>query len=168
MSEIRLKIFKFFFPEEFEELERMKKTVKSLNYQDVLAKSTGLKWLMAFIIRKINDFKKSIKVMGKIIGIDLGTTNSCVSVFEGGEAVVISNSEGKRTTPSVVGFEKNGERKIGEAAKRQAITNPKNTVHSIKRFMGETYDACKGEIGRVTYEVVNEGGMPRVNIEGRK
>lgn len=106
--------------------------------------------------------------MGKIIGIDLGTTNSCVSVFEGGEAVVISNSEGKRTTPSVVGFEKNGERKIGEAAKRQAITNPKNTVHSIKRFMGETYDACKGEIGRVTYEVVNEGGMPRVNIEGRK
>ena len=106
--------------------------------------------------------------MGKIIGIDLGTTNSCVSVFEGGEAVVISNSEGKRTTPSVVGFEKSGERKVGDAAKRQAITNPKNTVYSIKRFMGEKFDECKGEIDRVTYDVVNEGGMPRVNIDGRK
>ena len=106
--------------------------------------------------------------MGKIIGIDLGTTNSCVSVFEGGEAVVISNSEGKRTTPSVVGFEKSGERKVGDAAKRQAITNPKNTVYSIKRFMGEKFDECKGEIERVTYDVVNEGGMPRVNIDGRK
>ena len=106
--------------------------------------------------------------MGKIIGIDLGTTNSCVSVFEGGEAVVISNSEGKRTTPSVVGFEKTGERKVGDAAKRQAITNPKNTVYSIKRFMGEKFDECKGEIDRVTYDVVNEGGMPRVDIEGRK
>ena len=106
--------------------------------------------------------------MGKIIGIDLGTTNSCVSVFEGGEAVVISNSEGKRTTPSVVGFEKSGERKVGDAAKRQAITNPKNTVYSIKRFMGEKFDDCKGEIDRVTYDVVNEGGMPRVNIDGRK
>ena len=106
--------------------------------------------------------------MGKIIGIDLGTTNSCVSVFEGGEAVVISNSEGKRTTPSVVGFEKSGERKVGDAAKRQAITNPKNTVYSIKRFMGEKFDECKGEIDRVTYDVVSEGGMPRVNIDGRK
>ena len=75
--------------------------------------------------------------MGKIIGIDLGTTNSCVSVFEGNEPVVIANSEGKRTTPSVVGFVEGGERKIGDPAKRQAITNPKNTVYSIKRFMGE-------------------------------
>ena len=85
--------------------------------------------------------------MGKIIGIDLGTTNSCVSVFEGNEPVVIANSEGKRTTPSVVGFVKDGERKVGDPAKRQAITNPKNTVFSIKRFMGETYDhsrRCRG------------------------
>ena len=77
--------------------------------------------------------------MGKIIGIDLGTTNSCVAVFEGNEPVVIANSEGKRTTPSVVGFVDSGERKIGDPAKRQAITNPKNTVYSIKRFMGETW-----------------------------
>ena len=77
--------------------------------------------------------------MGKIIGIDLGTTNSCVAVFEGNEPVVIANSEGKRTTPSVVGFVENGERKIGDPAKRQAITNPKNTVYSIKRFMGENW-----------------------------
>ena len=77
--------------------------------------------------------------MGKIIGIDLGTTNSCVAVFEGNEPVVIANSEGKRTTPSVIGFVDNGERKIGDPAKRQAITNPKNTVYSIKRFMGENW-----------------------------
>ena len=77
--------------------------------------------------------------MGKVIGIDLGTTNSCVAVFEGSEPVVIANSEGKRTTPSVVGFVKDGDRKVGDPAKRQAITNPKNTVYSIKRFMGETY-----------------------------
>ncbi|MDD6540679.1 MAG: molecular chaperone DnaK [Prevotella sp.] len=106
--------------------------------------------------------------MGKIIGIDLGTTNSCVAVFEGNEPVVIANSEGKRTTPSVVGFVEGGERKIGDPAKRQAITNPKNTVYSIKRFMGETYDQCKKEIDRVPYSVVNEGGFPRVEIEGRK
>ena len=78
--------------------------------------------------------------MGKIIGIDLGTTNSCVSVFEGNEPVVIANNEGKRTTPSIVGFVENGERKVGDPAKRQAITNPKNTIFIIKRFMGETYD----------------------------
>ena len=106
--------------------------------------------------------------MGKIIGIDLGTTNSCVAVFENSEPVVIANSEGKRTTPSVVGFVKDGERKIGDPAKRQAITNPKNTVYSIKRFMGETYDQCRKEIDRVPYTVVNEGGFPRVEIEGRK
>ena len=106
--------------------------------------------------------------MGKIIGIDLGTTNSCVSVFEGNEPVVIANSEGKRTTPSVVGFVKDGDRKVGDPAKRQAITNPQNTVYSIKRFMGETYEQCRKECERVPFKVVNEGGYPRVEIEGRK
>ncbi len=106
--------------------------------------------------------------MGKIIGIDLGTTNSCVAVFEGNEPVVIANSEGKRTTPSVVGFVKDGERKVGDPAKRQAITNPKNTVYSIKRFMGETYEQCSKEVTRVPFTVTNEGGYPRVDIEGRK
>ena len=106
--------------------------------------------------------------MGKIIGIDLGTTNSCVAVFEGNEPVVIANSEGKRTTPSVVGFVDNGERKIGDPAKRQAITNPKNTVYSIKRFMGENWQQTEKEISRVPYTVVNEGGYPRVDINGRK
>ena len=106
--------------------------------------------------------------MGKIIGIDLGTTNSCVAVFEGNEPVVIANSEGKRTTPSVVGFVQGGERKIGDPAKRQAITNPKNTVYSIKRFMGENWQQTEKEISRVPYTVVNENGYPRVDIEGRK
>ncbi len=105
--------------------------------------------------------------MGKIIGIDLGTTNSCVAVFEGNEPVVIANSEGKRTTPSVVGFTKD-DRKVGDPAKRQAITNPKNTVYSIKRFMGETYDQSRKEAERVPFEVDNENGYPRVNIEGKK
>ncbi len=106
--------------------------------------------------------------MGKIIGIDLGTTNSCVAVFEGNEPVVIANSEGKRTTPSVIGFADNGERKVGDPAKRQAITNPKKTVYSIKRFMGETYAQTEKEVSRMPYPVVNEGGMPRVDIEGKK
>ena len=106
--------------------------------------------------------------MGKVIGIDLGTTNSCVAVFEGNEPVVIANSEGKRTTPSVVGFVQGGERKIGDPAKRQAITNPKNTVYSIKRFMGENWQQTEKEIARVPYTVVNENGYPRVEIEGRK
>ena len=106
--------------------------------------------------------------MGKIIGIDLGTTNSCVAVFEGNEPVVIANSEGKRTTPSIVGFVKDGERKVGDPAKRQAITNPNNTVYSIKRFMGETYEQCAKEVTRVPFSVVNEGGYPRVDIDGRK
>ncbi|MGL5730053.1 MAG: Hsp70 family protein, partial [Bacteroidales bacterium] len=92
--------------------------------------------------------------MGKIIGIDLGTTNSCVAVLEGNEPVVISNSEGRRTTPSIVAFIDGGERKVGDPAKRQAITNPTNTVYSIKRFMGETYDRVQKEIGRVPYKVV--------------
>ena len=106
--------------------------------------------------------------MGKIIGIDLGTTNSCVAVFEGNEPVVIANSEGKRTTPSVVGFVENGERKIGDPAKRQAITNPKKTIYSIKRFMGENWQQTEKEISRVPYSVVNENGYPRVDIDGRK
>ncbi len=107
--------------------------------------------------------------MGKIIGIDLGTTNSCVAVMEGNEPVVIPNSEGKRTTPSIVAFVENGERKIGDPAKRQAITNPKKTVYSIKRFMGETYDQCAKEIGRVTYSVARgDNNTPRVQIDDRK
>ncbi len=87
--------------------------------------------------------------MGKIIGIDLGTTNSCVAVMEGNEAVVIPNAEGKRTTPSVIGFVEGGERKVGDPAKRQAITNPKKTIFSIKRFMGESYDNVAKETARV-------------------
>ena len=106
--------------------------------------------------------------MGKIIGIDLGTTNSCVSVFEGNEPVVIANSEGKRTTPSIVGFVDGGERKVGDPAKRQAITNPKRTVFSIKRFMGETYDQVQQEIARVPYAVKKgDNNTPRVDIDGR-
>ena len=106
--------------------------------------------------------------MGKIIGIDLGTTNSCVAVFEGNEPVVIANSEGKRTTPSVVAFVDGGERKVGDPAKRQAITNPEKTIFSIKRFMGETYDQVQKEISRVPYKVVRgDNNTPRVDIEGR-
>ena len=105
--------------------------------------------------------------MGKIIGIDLGTTNSCVAVFEGNEPVVIANSEGKRTTPSVVGFVDGGERKVGDPAKRQAITNPKKTVYSIKRFMGENWQQVEKEVNRVPFDVVNEGGYPRVKIDDR-
>ena len=106
--------------------------------------------------------------MGKIIGIDLGTTNSCVSVMEGNEPVVISNSEGKRTTPSVIGFVDGGERKVGDPAKRQAITNPTKTVFSIKRFMGETYDSLTKEIARMPYKVVRgDNNTPRVDIDGR-
>ena len=107
--------------------------------------------------------------MGKIIGIDLGTTNSCVSVYEGNEPVVITNSEGKRTTPSIVAFVDGGERKVGDPAKRQAITNPKKTIFSIKRFMGETYDQVSKEIGRVPYGVVKgDNNTPRVDIDGRQ
>ena len=107
--------------------------------------------------------------MGKIIGIDLGTTNSCVSVMEGNEPVVIANSEGKRTTPSVVGFVEGGERKVGDPAKRQAITNPTKTISSIKRFMGSSFDECKKEIARVPYKVVKgDNNTPRVEIDDRK
>ena len=106
--------------------------------------------------------------MGKIIGIDLGTTNSCVAVLEGNEPVVIANSEGKRTTPSVVAFLKDGERKVGDPAKRQAVTNAHNTVYSIKRFMGETYDQVQKEISRVPYKVVKgDNNTPRVVIDGK-
>jgi molecular chaperone DnaK len=106
--------------------------------------------------------------MGKIIGIDLGTTNSCVSVMEGNEPIVITNNEGKRTTPSVIGFVDGGERKVGDPAKRQAITNPTKTVFSIKRFMGETYDRLSKEVGRVPYKVVKgDNNTPRVDIDGR-
>ena len=106
--------------------------------------------------------------MGKIIGIVLGTTNSCVAVLEGNEPVVIANSEGKRTTPSIVAFVEGGERKVGDPAKRQAITNPEKTIFSIKRFMGETYDQVQKEIGRVPYKVVRgDNNTPRVDIEGR-
>jgi molecular chaperone DnaK len=106
--------------------------------------------------------------MAKIIGIDLGTTNSCVAVMEGNEPVVITNNEGKRTTPSVIGFIKDGERKVGDPAKRQAVTNPEKTISSIKRFMGSTFDESNGELKKVAYKILNENNSPRVEIEGRK
>ncbi len=107
--------------------------------------------------------------MGKIIGIDLGTTNSCVAVMEGNEPVVIPNSEGRRTTPSIVAFTENGERKVGDPAKRQSITNPTKTIYSIKRFMGETFDRVTKETGRVPYNVVKgDNNTPRVQIDERK
>ncbi len=106
--------------------------------------------------------------MSKIIGIDLGTTNSCVSVMEGNEPVVIPNAEGKRTTPSIVAFVEGGERKVGDPAKRQAVTNPKNTIYSIKRFMGNKYSESKLEADRVPYKVVKgDNDTPRVDIDGR-
>ena len=106
--------------------------------------------------------------MGKILGVDLGTTNSCCSIMEGGEAIIIANSEGKRTTPSIIAFLNEGERKVGDPAKRQAVTNPTKTIHSIKRFMGLTYDESKKEIGKVPYTIVKEGSQPRVKIDDRK
>ena len=107
--------------------------------------------------------------MGKIIGVDLGTTNSCVAVMENGEPIIIANSEGKRTTPSIVGFANGGERKVGDPAKRQAVTNPDKTVYSIKRFMGASFDESKKEIKRVPYKVVKgEGNTPRVQIDDKK
>ena len=112
---------------------------------------------------------KKINKMGKIIGIDLGTTNSCVAVMEGNEAVIIPNSEGKRTTPSIVGFADNNERKVGDPAKRQSITNPTKTVYSIKRFMGHTFDEVKEEVKRVPYPVVKgHNSNPYVKIGDRE
>src|SRR3954467_1326547 len=108
--------------------------------------------------------------MAKVIGIDLGTTNSCMAAMEGGEPLVLENSEGKRTTPSVVAFTKSGERLVGDPAKRQAITNARNTVYSIKRFMGRKYDEVQEEIKRVPYKVVrgtNGDAMVEVEINGR-
>jgi len=105
--------------------------------------------------------------MGKIIGIDLGTTNSCVAVMEGKEPIIIANSEGKRTTPSIVGFVKDGERKIGDPAKRQAVTNPEKTIYSIKRFMGSSFDEIKEETKKVAYKVVKEKNSPKVRINDR-
>jgi molecular chaperone DnaK len=106
--------------------------------------------------------------MAKIIGIDLGTTNSCVSVMEGNQPVVIENSEGKRTTPSIVAFIEGGERKVGDPAKRQAITNPTKTISSIKRFMGSTFAEIGKEKDRVPYEIVSgDNGAPRVKIDDR-
>ena len=106
--------------------------------------------------------------MGKIIGIDLGTTNSCVAIMEGNEPVVITNNEGKRTTPSVIGFVKDGERKVGDPAKRQAVTNPDKTIYSIKRFMGLSYSDSKSELGKVPYKVVKgDNNTPRVEIDGK-
>ena len=106
--------------------------------------------------------------MGKIIGVDLGTTNSCVAIMEGNEPIVIANSEGKRTTPSIVGFLNGGERKVGDPAKRQAVTNPTKTVHSIKRFMGTSFKETEKEVSRVPYTVVKgDGGTPRVDIDGK-
>ncbi|MEL6924668.1 MAG: Hsp70 family protein, partial [Bacteroidota bacterium] len=106
--------------------------------------------------------------MGKIIGIDLGTTNSCVAVMEGNEPVVIPNDEGRRTTPSVIAFLDNGERKVGDPAKRQAITNPQRTISSIKRFMGTRFDEVAGEVNRSAYKVVKgDNNTVRVDIDGR-
>jgi molecular chaperone DnaK len=107
--------------------------------------------------------------MSKILGIDLGTTNSCVAIMENGEPVIITNSEGKRTTPSIVGFIDGGERKIGDPAKRQSLTNPDKTVYSIKRFMGSNYDEIKSEVKRVPYNVVKgKNNTPKVSIEGKE
>src|SRR5271154_6633215 len=107
--------------------------------------------------------------MSRILGIDLGTTNSCMAVMEGGEPVVIPNSEGGRTTPSVVAFTKNGERLVGQVAKRQAVTNPENTIYSIKRFMGRRFNEVSEETKRVPYKVVaGENGDARVEIQGKK
>ena len=115
------------------------------------------------------NLKEATDIMGKIIGIDLGTTNSCVAVMEGNQPTVIINEEGSRTTPSVVAFTDGGERKVGNPAKRQAITNPKNTIFSIKRFMGETYDQVGNEVSRVPYSVVRgDNNTPRVDINGRQ
>ena len=107
--------------------------------------------------------------MSKVIGIDLGTTNSCVSVMEGNEPIVIQNSEGTRTTPSVVGFLENGERLIGQPAKRQAITNPEKTISSVKRFMGESFENIKSELKKISYNIVEgENKTPRIDVGDRK
>ena len=113
--------------------------------------------------------ERPIFVMGKVLGIDLGTTNSCMAVMDGGEPLVLENSEGRRTTPSVVAFAKNGERLVGDAAKRQAVTNPQNTIFSVKRFMGRKFDEIGEEIKRIPYKVVkasNGDAAVEVDVEG--
>src|SRR6202023_569741 len=110
----------------------------------------------------------SSKNMGKIIGIDLGTTNSCVAVMEGGQPTVIANQEGNRTTPSVVAFTKSGERLVGQVAKRQAITNPENTIFSIKRFMGRRFDEVSEEMKMVPYKVERDGDNVSIVAQGKK
>ena len=118
--------------------------------------------------QKLINNRHKFYTMSKIIGIDLGTTNSCVAVMEGSEPVVIANSEGKRTTPSIVAFTGDGERKVGDPAKRQAITNPTKTINSVKRFMGSTYDAVASDVSRVPYEVIKgDNNTPRVKIDDR-
>src|SRR3954465_2627193 len=119
--------------------------------------------------QRLNEFIKR-DFMAKVLGIDLGTTNSCMAVMEGGEPLVLENSEGRRTTPSVVAFTKTGERVVGDAAKRQAVTNARNTVYSIKRFMGRKFDEVQEEIKRVPYKIVrgtNGDAMVEVDVEGR-
>src|SRR5436190_1307850 len=125
------------------------------------------------VLHSSGDFKKkgNFNFMAKVLGIDLGTTNSCMAVMEGGDPVVLENSEGARTTPSVVAFTKSGERLVGQAAKRQAVTNPQNTVFSIKRFMGRKYDEVQEEIKRVPYKVVkaaNGDAHVQVEIDGQR
>lgn len=140
---------------------------KLTHFQQSLLKFLVARWLKCGR-RQTNEVKQKFNTMSKVIGIDLGTTNSCVAVMEGNEPVVIANSEGKRTTPSVVAFVEGGERKVGDPAKRQAITNPRKTIYSIKRFMGSSYDECAREAGRVPYEVVKgDGNTPRVKIDDR-
>jgi molecular chaperone DnaK len=141
--------------------------IKLTHFQQYDTKQRMARWLK-FRRRQTNEVKQKINIMSKVIGIDLGTTNSCVAVMEGNEPVVIANSEGKRTTPSVVAFVEGGERKVGDPAKRQAITNPRKTIYSIKRFMGSSYDESVREAGRVPYEVVKgDGNTPRVKIDDR-
>ena len=133
-----------------------------------MAESTGMAHLSIIVSALTFENKQKQNIMGKIIGIDLGTTNSCVSVMEGNQPTVIINEEGTRTTPSVVAFTEGGERKVGNAAKRQAITNPNNTVFSIKRFMGENFDQVGKEVSRMPYKVVKgDNNTPRVDINGR-
>jgi molecular chaperone DnaK len=122
-----------------------------------------------YIKNKQYNSNKKQTFMSKILGIDLGTTNSCVAIMENGEPIIITNSEGKRTTPSIIGFMENGERKIGDPAKRQAVTNPENTIYSIKRFMGSNYDETKSEVKRVPYKVVKgKNNTPKVEIDGKQ
>src|SRR5260221_3208581 len=128
----------------------MKESIK-----EVLLKPASVEWITVFTTIWHNSGLKFVRdFMAKILGIDLGTTNSCMSVMEGGEPVVIENSEGARTTPSVVAFTKSGERLVGQAAKRQAVTNARNTIYSIKRFMGRKFDEVQGEGKRVPYKIV--------------